>query len=552
MAFAIARQEGFWEGEALLRTPEGDRFPISLVVFPNTDATGEVSHFTALARDLTACKQVQQDYQKLARALSQAGDLVYITDDSGRLEYVNKAFERITGFPGGEVVGRPISAILTSGYHDRGFYDRLWRTLREGKTFSEEFVDQGADGRTIYLAQTISPILDETGRVTHYVATAREMPERKALEKERRELTEILEYSPDIVIQLDPAGKVYHLNHSARLLFGAEGDPQGRDTELSEFLPSRAARRIHQEGFPQARRYGYWEEEVTYEDPVHREEVPVSQLLIAHKDAWGKVRYFSAIGRRLLPYKETLKGNLQQEFYDVVRYSGVGLIVVDREGYVLFNNPAAARLLGRGELELAGQRLGIPLLGSSTTEIDVYRPDGQRGIAELTVTDTTWEGQAGYLLMLHDVTELREAERVEHLAYYDHVTNLPNRFLFRDRLRKALARGKRHGTRVVVAMLDFDDFKQINDTFGHETGDHFLEEVAKRLGTAMRETDTVARIGGDEFALLFEDLASPDDAHALVERIRTAFLTPFQLQETVWTLTTSLGYALYPDPGPRG
>ncbi|MFA9460164.1 EAL domain-containing protein [Thiohalorhabdus sp. Cl-TMA] len=548
-AFAIASRESFWEGEAILLAWGGEQIPISLVVLAHHDAAGEVCYYSALARDLSAHKSAQQDLQKLTRALSQAGDMVYITDSSGRVEYVNKAFERITGFTGREVVGRPTSEFLKSGYHEPEFYERLWRALRAGETFSEEFVDQVADGRTVYLAQTISPINDGNGRITHYVATAREMPERKALEKERQELTEILEYSPDIVIQLDPEGRVCHLNRSAQQLFGVEGDPRWKGKGLSTFLPNRAAWRIRHEGLAEARRHGYWEEEITYADPVRGEEVPVSQLLIAHKDAWGKVRFFSAIGRRLMPYKEALKGNLQQEFYDVVRYSGVGLIVVGRDGYILFNNPAAARLLGRGDPELAGQRLGIPLMGPTTTEIDIYQPDGQRGIAELTVTDTFWEGNPGYLLMLHDVTELREAERVEHFAFYDPVTDLPNRFLFQDRLGKALARAKRNGTWLAVAILDFDDFKQINDTFGHEAGDRFLREVARRLAPAVRETDTIARIGGDEFTLLLEDLASPDDAFHLAERVRSAFLTPFQLNDAIWTVTTSVGYTLYPDFG---
>jgi diguanylate cyclase (GGDEF)-like protein len=149
-----------------------------------------------------------------------------------------------------------------------------------------------------------------------------------------------------------------------------------------------------------------------------------------------------------------------------------------------------------------------------------------------------------YLTVAENARLARALSAQQHLlrrqALTDPLTGLPNRALFRDRLEHALALHARHGRSVVVAFLDLDGFKAVNDTLGHATGDALLVEVARRVSGAVRDGDTVARLGGDEFAVLLEDTGAP---LTTTERIRIALASPFTLAGAPRVVGTSLGIA---------
>ncbi|PKL09543.1 MAG: hypothetical protein CVV51_03275 [Spirochaetae bacterium HGW-Spirochaetae-7] len=138
---------------------------------------------------------------------------------------------------------------------------------------------------------------------------------------------------------------------------------------------------------------------------------------------------------------------------------------------------------------------------------------------------------------------------LKQLAYHDHLTELPNRSLFWDRLRVEASRTEREGTSICIYMIDLDDFKKVNDEYGHEAGDRLLAQAAARMSAAIRKSDTVARIGGDEFAVI-----APTDGASGVEeltaRLRGCFKEPFDLGLVVRTTGASIGRAIYPDDGP--
>ncbi len=134
-------------------------------------------------------------------------------------------------------------------------------------------------------------------------------------------------------------------------------------------------------------------------------------------------------------------------------------------------------------------------------------------------------------------------------AHYDSLTGLPNRYLLVDRLHQAISKSARNKSNIALLFLDLDRFKIINDNFGHQNGDQLLKEVAKRLKKVAREGDTVARLGGDEFVFLLEHLAQPKDAARSALRIIECFSKPFQLQEHVLHVSTSIGISVYPDDG---
>ena len=166
-------------------------------------------------------------------------------------------------------------------------------------------------------------------------------------------------------------------------------------------------------------------------------------------------------------------------------------------------------------------------------KIPLFHPDGSR---------------RGLVLVGRDVTERKlAAARIHHLAHHDSLTGLPNRTLFHERLKAALAQAKRGGHRVALMFLDLDKFKDINDTLGHHVGDLLLKAVSKRLLRCVRETDTVARLGGDEFAVLLTNLGDPEGAGSVADTIIASIADPFGLDEHEVTTSTSIGITIYPD-----
>lgn len=159
----------------------------------------------------------------------------------------------------------------------------------------------------------------------------------------------------------------------------------------------------------------------------------------------------------------------------------------------------------------------------------------------------------GVLAVGRDITEIDEYRRKIHrLAFFDELTGLPNRTLFGERLRQTLAGAARHGYLTGMMLLDLDCFKVVNDTLGHPAGDSLLQEVASRMSSTVRDYDTVARFGGDEFALLLPEIRHEYDVAGIVKKIQNAFVEPFRVIGRELFLTPSMGIALCPKDGGDG
>ena len=140
----------------------------------------------------------------------------------------------------------------------------------------------------------------------------------------------------------------------------------------------------------------------------------------------------------------------------------------------------------------------------------------------------------------------RFEEHLTYLAQYDHLTGLVNRTLFRDRLVQAMARNKRMQQMIGLMLLDLDRFKLVNDTFGHDMGDELLKAVSERLKTCVREVDTVARMGGDEFTIILEGVSSEQNVLVVAKRITESIATPFELKGHCISIGISIGITIYP------
>jgi diguanylate cyclase (GGDEF)-like protein len=184
-------------------------------------------------------------------------------------------------------------------------------------------------------------------------------------------------------------------------------------------------------------------------------------------------------------------------------------------------------------------------------EIWSRRKDGEVYPEQITITaikDRT-EQVTHYVAVLRDITERKRLENeVSQLAFFDTLTQLPNRRLFNDRLGQSLTRAQREKSSLALMFIDLDKFKPINDSYGHETGDWMLQTVARRIESSLRASDTAARVGGDEFLVLLPDLQSNDDALAVAEKIRKALEQPvITLSGVTLLASASIGIAIYPD-----
>ena len=158
------------------------------------------------------------------------------------------------------------------------------------------------------------------------------------------------------------------------------------------------------------------------------------------------------------------------------------------------------------------------------------------------------KGSEGVVIVIRDITERKQTEeKIRQMAYHDSLTGLPNRKLFSDRLHIAIVQAQRNQKKVGIAMLDLDHFKDVNDTLGHDIGDATLKATAERLHATLREGDTIARFGGDEFLLILPDLETIEDAVHVVQKIIDSFCKPFLIDTHQLVITTSVGIAVYPD-----
>ncbi len=262
----------------------------------------------------------------------------------------------------------------------------------------------------------------------------------------------------------------------------------------------------------------------------------------------------------------------EERLHGILRSVAEGIIALSEHGGVESANPAAERMFGFGP----GEMIGVPcdsLFGGGDGESgddplssclagqgggSLARPverlgrrrDGGVFPMEIAVSELRQGRQRLFTAVLRDISERKEnEERIRRLAHHDHLTGLPNRNLLNDRMNHALARARRHGGRMAVLYVDLDHFKPINDTLGHMAGDMVLKEVAARLTDCVRSSDTVARVGGDEFVLVIEEIARPGEAARVARKIVDVLTAPIAVGKTECTISASIGVAVFPDDG---
>lgn len=254
----------------------------------------------------------------------------------------------------------------------------------------------------------------------------------------------------------------------------------------------------------------------------------------------------------------------------IIETSFEGVIVTDKEGRIQSVNPAFTRLTGYEAHEVIGKKPSVLSSGRQG-------PEFYREMWQLLARDGRWQGElwnrrkngeiypelltitaisdedgelTHYAAVFSDITRLKENEyRFRNLAYFDPLTNLPNRRLFDDRLNVAFAHAHRSHTRLALLFIDLDGFKGVNDRLGHDVGDDLLVAAAQRLAECLREDDTVARLGGDEFVIILGATEAPDSAEWVARRVLESLQMPFFLSGQSLQVSASIGISYYPDHG---
>lgn len=253
----------------------------------------------------------------------------------------------------------------------------------------------------------------------------------------------------------------------------------------------------------------------------------------------------------------------EERFRGILQNTSDIVVIVDSGGRITYSTPSLARNLGRGEDEIRGRELveflhdgdaaeartmftGFGAQAGQTEAIadwHLQHRDGHLMAFEVLSNNLLADsGVGGIVLTMRDVSERRALEaELKHQAFHDALTGLSNRALFQDRAEHALARVVRLGSIVAMVMVDLDDFKNVNDARGHADGDELLKQVASRLQNTIRSGATVSRFGGDEFAILIEDLVDVSEAERFAERALASFGAPFTIRGEPVAVNASVG-----------
>lgn len=299
--------------------------------------------------------------------------------------------------------------------------------------------------------------------------------------------------------------------------------------------------------------------------------VSVLLALITAILVFGRTRALQSaqeLNRELIERKRAEAGmQLAATVFDTV---DVAVLVTDEYNRIVKVNPAFTVITGYTPEEAIGHTTSMLSAGAQTHEfynemwaslkangswqgeISNRRKNGEFYIEWMDINEVRdTDGKVtNYVALFSDISERKAAEEHMHnLAHYDPLTDLPNRTLLADRMQQAIAAAKREKSHMALLFIDLDKFKPINDTLGHHIGDLMLKEVAKRILQCLRESDSAARIGGDEFIVLLPFIEVESDAIAVSEKIRLALNLPFEIEARKLHISSSIGVAIYPEHG---
>ena len=557
---------------------DGSEFPIEMSL-GETNEDGE-RLFTGVIRDITERKEVEtviRESEERFRSLVQhTSDIITILEADGSIRYVSPAVERVVGYRPEEQIGTNAFGSVHPADREQASNTFAEVLKRPGPHPPLKFRVPHKDGSWRYLEHVVNNLLEDP-TVRGVVITSRDVTKRKEAQRKLREAEQryrtLVERVPAVVYVQEIGGSdsAMYMSPQIETLTGYSPE-ECEDSDLRW-------RMVH----PEDRERIQSEDERTGKPG----EIFSTEYRVLHRDGRTKwvrnesvviedetsgTRYWQGFMLDITERKafEEALEQLSRQHEMVLKSAGEGIFGLDLDGNATFVNPAAARITGWKVEELVGRpqhnvlhhtktdgspypREECPIhaaLEDGTTqsrdEEVFWRKDGTSFPVEYTSSPILQDGEVvGAVVTFKDITERKALEQqLHHQAFYDPLTGLPNRALFMERLAHASTRANRRDSRVAVLFMDLDDFKVVNDSLGHKSGDQLLKAVAERVKACLRPEDTAARLGGDEFTFLVEDVASVGEGVELAERISEVLQPPFTLDEQKVFTTASIGIVL--------
>lgn len=522
------------------------------------------------SRDVTERKQAEEEIRKSEkrfRVLTQnSSDLISLFSATGIIRYQSPSIERILGYGQDETLGDN-----AFDYVHPDDLDKVTQAFAEGlkdhlRRPSVEYRFRHKDGSWRWM-ESIGTNLLADPEVAGYVVNSRDVTERRRAEEALKEAEEryrtLVEQIPAVTYIDKATGGPDEPIYTSPQIEGLLG------YTAEEWLEGRLwPKRLHPEDKERIlaadERFEAGDEPFSEEYRLLARDgsvVWVREDAVLVRDEKGEPLYFQGVILDITWQKEaeeTLRVS-EERLHMLADAAFEGILVADK-GVILEANRALTDMFGYEASDVVGRsalmfvapehrdmvRQKIPSEHEEPYEITGVRRDGTPLDLEVRGRTYSYRGRSVRVTAIRDVTERKKAEEhLEHQAFHDTLTDLPNRQLLLDRLGHALRRtNRRQGRGVAVLLMDLDNFKSVNDSLGHGTGDLLLIAVAERLKGCLRPEDTLARFGGDEFVVLLEDVEGSEEAVGVAERIIEEVRDPFMLERWELYVRGSIGIAL--------
>ena len=509
---------------------------------------------------------LQESRKQFAAFMDNLPAAAYIKEPEGRIAFANQKFEATLGNKHvGEITPDflPPDVAATLVAMDR-------RALSEGLQQAELTLPiPNGERRTFQFAKFPIPRADGSNLIG---GVAFDISDRKRMEDALRESETryrlLAENSYDVIWTVDLFGKLTYVSPAVERLLGYTVDEAMR-LPLAQIVAPESIRAAATESQFLLRTGELQRHSLEFE--LRRKDgsaVWTDVIVNVLRDDSGKLLGVVGIARDITAMRQNQEALRTRGV--AIEAASEAIVITNRQGVIEYVNPAFSAHTGYSAEEVLGQTPALFKSGQHDKDFyrqlwstilrgDVWngeitnrRKDGTLYTEATAIAPVKDDGGriTRFVAIKHDITERKRLERqLAHLAHYDELTGLPNRALFFDRLRHAIAQAKRQQTPFALLFADLDGFKAVNDAHGHDTGDALLQAVAERFAGCIRESDTLARMGGDEFTVILSAIAHGEDAGIVADKLLRSLDAPFDINGHSCRISASIGISLYPANG---
>ncbi len=486
---------------------------------------------------------------------------IVLQDAAGNILQANQAFCKQFGFLSSDITGKNLNdLLLPPACKQEGV--RVDDILTRGEPIRQETIRHTADGIPLQIHLTAIPVCHE-GQIIARIAVYWNITPLRTAEKKYRD---IFTHSVEGIFQTTPQGRYLDANPALSRIYGYDS-PQELLNDLQDIgkqlyvEPGR--RKTFLQHMQRSGKISHFESRIRRKDGSI---IWIAEHARAVRSIDGKVLYFEGTVVDITQKKQTEKmlRASEEKYRTIFETTGTASIIIEEDSTLSLANSTFIQLTGYTAEDIARglkletivapadlhllcttEKAGLSFSKTRTTPLELRIQTKKGAIKDVVVTDAVLPGSQRRVVSLLDISERKEAElMLRHQAFHDPLTNLPNRFLLMDRLQHALQRASRGSKRFAVLFLDLDRFKLINDSLGHIAGDKLLKKMAHAVSSCLRQEDTLARFGGDEFVILAEDLNDLPQPVRIARRILTCLEKPFNVNGNSIYISTSIGIVM--------